>query len=136
MTQKLKRRVWKQIDLVVLPPKKGEQNFSSTERLLKSHSSMALLVTFWISVCPKINILPHDGKTDFFLVDAWKPIDLVVYHTRIVYRKGCWSHTHQWPYSRVCFGLYRVIFYTAIFTGLHNLKLKKFHGFFLFQQKK
>ena len=44
------------------------------------------LVTFWIYFCPKIHILPHDGeKGHFFKVDAWKPIDLVVDHTRIVY---------------------------------------------------
>ena len=108
MTQKCKMMVLKQIDPVVLPPKKGKKIFQLNRTIIEVTLINDPLVTFWISVCPKINILSHDGKQGhFFKVYAWKTMDLVVYHTRIVYnffsdhRKGYWSHTHQWPFSNI-----------------------------------
>ena len=141
MTQKCKITVLKPIDLVVLPPKKGDKKFQLNRTIIEVTLINDPLVTFWISVCPKINILPHDGKKGhFFKVDAWKPIDLVVYHTRIVYNFFQITGrvieatlindplvTFFWPLQGD--------FFTGIFKGLHNSKLAKFHWFFCFNKK-
>ena len=71
MTQNCQINVLKPIDLVVLPQKKGENKFQLNRTIIEVTLINDPLVTFWISVCPKINIIPHDGKKGhFFKVDA------------------------------------------------------------------
>ena len=62
MTQKCKITVLKPIDLVVLPPKKGENKFQLNRTIIEVTVINDPLVTFWISVCPKINIVPYNGE--------------------------------------------------------------------------
>ena len=86
MTQKCKMTVLKPIDVVVLTSKEGWKIIQLNRTIIEVTLINDPLVTFWISVCPKINISPHDRtKRQFFKVDSWKPIDLVVYHIRILY---------------------------------------------------
>ena len=54
--------ILKPIDLVVLSPKKGEKNFQLNRTIIKVTLINDPLVTFGTSVCPKIHILPPDGK--------------------------------------------------------------------------
>ena len=66
MTQKCKITVLKPIDIVVLPPEKGEKKCQLNRTIIAVTLINDPLVTFWISVCPKIHILPHDGKRDIY----------------------------------------------------------------------
>ena len=141
MTKKCKMTVLKLINLEILPQKKSEKKIHLNRTIIEVTLINDPLVRFWFSVCPKSNTLPHTEKKGYFLkVDAWKPIDLVVYHTRIIYNffQITWRVIEATLINDplvMFFGLYRVNFYTGIFTGLHNSKLAKFH-WFLFQQTK
>ena len=70
MTQKCKMTVLKPIDLVVLPPKEVEKNCQLNRTIIEVTPINDPLVTFWILVFPRINILPHDGKKGFFTNSA------------------------------------------------------------------
>ena len=59
--------VLKSIDLVVLFPKKGEQKYLLNRTIIEVTLINDPLVMFWISMCPKITLLPHYGKTGHFL---------------------------------------------------------------------
>ena len=74
------------------------------------------LVTFLISVCPKLHILPNNVKKDKnWKVDARKPIYIVVYYTRNAYffsanhRKDYWSHTLQWHFTNIFWHILNII---------------------------
>jgi hypothetical protein len=85
-----------------------------------------------ISVCLKIHIVPHDGKKgNIWKVDAWKHIDLVVYHTRNVYNFfqviGRFAEATLIKFSLVTllFGIYRVLSLTDLSTGFIKPKITK-----------
>ena len=130
MTQNWKINVLKQIDLVVLTPRSVRKKFQLTRSIIEATLIKISLVTFLISVCLKINIVPHDGKKgNFWEVDAWKRIDLVVYHTRSVYNffqvVGRFSEATLIKFSLVTllFGIYRVISLTDLSTGFIKPKI-------------
>ena len=64
--------VLKPIDLVVLPPRSVETNFSSSEEIMNQTHQIIFNIVFLISVFPKKNnIVPHDGtKGKIWEVDA------------------------------------------------------------------
>ena len=54
--------VLKQIDLVISPPKNGDFFLKLNRTIIEVKLINDPLVSFWISLCLKINILPHNGK--------------------------------------------------------------------------
>ena len=93
-------------------------------------------------VCLNINIVPHDGKKgNFWEVDAWKRIDLVIYHNRRVYNFfqviGRFAEATLIKFSLVTllFGIYRVIFFNWPFYRLHQAKNHWNHKLKFFSQK-
>ena len=132
MTENFKINGLKQIDLVVLPPRNVLKKIQLTKRIIEATLIKISLVTFLISVCLKIHIVPHDGKKgNFWKVDAWKHIDLVVYHTRNVYNFfqviGRFAEATLIKFSLVTllFGIYRVLSLTDLYTGFIKPKITK-----------
>jgi len=71
MTENFKINGLKQIDLVVLLPRNMLKKIQLTKRIIEATLIKISLVTFLISVCLKINIVPHDGKKgNIWKVDA------------------------------------------------------------------
>jgi hypothetical protein len=71
MTENFKINGLKQIDLVVLPPRNVYKKIQLTKRIIEATLIKISLVTFLISVCLKIHIVPHDGKKgNIWKVDA------------------------------------------------------------------
>ena len=93
-------------------------------------------------MCLKINIVPHDGKKgNIWKVDAWKHIDLVVYHTRNVYNFfqviGRFAEATLIKFSLVTllFGIYRVISLTDLSTGFIKPKITEITNKQIFLKK-
>ena len=63
--------VLKPIDIVILPQKKGEQKFQLNRMIIEVTLINDPLVMFWISVCPKINLSPHDGTKGHFFENQY-----------------------------------------------------------------
>ena len=62
MQENLKINGLKHIDIVVLPPMNVQTKIQLTRGIIEATLIKISLVTFLISVCLKINIVPHDGK--------------------------------------------------------------------------
>ena len=101
-----------------------KKNIQLTRRIIEATLIRFSLVMFFDSVCPKINIVPHDGKkVKIWEVDAWKHIDLVVYYNRIVY--NFFHIIGRVIEATLCFGIKRVIPLTDLSTDFIKPKIKK-----------
>ena len=132
--------VWKPIVQVVWPPKIVYKYILDQNKGYWSHME---LIHFWNFFClfqdvQKVNIIPNSFTTcKNCLINAWKPIYLVAILPRSVSiffrseRGLIKPHGTKSLFKWFC-GFYRVIFYTGIFTGLHNPKRRQFSVIFFY----
>ena len=130
--------VWKPIDQVVLPPNKMYKYILDQNKGYWSHLELIPFINVFcfVSGCLKTNMISNSTtKGKNFLINAWKPLELVVILPRSVYNffrskrgllKPHGTNSLLKRFSSFC----RVIIYIGIFTGLHNPKLARFYWLF------